>query len=392
MTGCRTKSNEVNTSATTINISESNLFKNLSNIITDIEYIPLASDSTQSYLSEFKKVLIKNDKIFFLQGNEMPDNSVMAFDINDGRFLFNIYSPGEGPGRVYTSSDIYVNSDNDEIELLDQLQQKILIFDKFGKFKREVTGLPAMYSQFTKLRNSNYLFYTGNFPIGQNHKLHITDVNLNIINSYFDYEDFHQTLIISNQDNFSASSNSGYFLFHEIMNDIVYEACDNNVSPKYFIDFGNLWVKDDVISQLRRKVSRAVTKKELLNNSSHVFSIVTTAENDKYFFFTYFYKNKLYWNFYDKNKKNLFSSSEIENDIDKGVVGEMKFWPMTIYNNNLIFILEAPDILANLKDIADKEGVDVEALPNKFPGNKYYQLSKKLKFYNNPVIAIAYLK
>ncbi len=97
---------------------------NLSDIASDIEYIPLQTIGN-SLISRVDKVILTQDKIYL---NNRGDE-IMCFD-KRGNFLFKLLKSGRGPGEYTFITDFDISSDNKTLILLSN--NRILIYNDNG--------------------------------------------------------------------------------------------------------------------------------------------------------------------------------------------------------------------------------------------------------------------
>ncbi len=119
-------------------------------IIDSIYIVPLETTS-ESLVGAANKVFISDDTLYIL--DLMKGKCLKRFSM-DGRYIDQIGALGNGPGEYIEPTDVFVD---DEVTILDQFQDKILVFDKKGNFKYE-KHLPFIALQIGKLDSLNYLF------------------------------------------------------------------------------------------------------------------------------------------------------------------------------------------------------------------------------------------
>ncbi len=80
-------------------------------------------------------ISVNNDTIYIF--DVWYTKSLFSYTSN-GKFINKISRIGRGPGEYTTPTDFFRNATNGEISILDWTTRKILTYDKFGNFTREV--------------------------------------------------------------------------------------------------------------------------------------------------------------------------------------------------------------------------------------------------------------
>jgi hypothetical protein len=106
---------------------------NISEITTDIRYIPLETNEN-SLIRTIDKVIIR-DKCFFLQSNS---THVMCYDFK-GNFLYKLDRTGRGPGEYLSIYDFDISANGKTLVILSK--SKIILYKNTGsmfEFKSEI--------------------------------------------------------------------------------------------------------------------------------------------------------------------------------------------------------------------------------------------------------------
>jgi hypothetical protein len=115
------------------------IVKKLSEIATNVEYIPLQTTES-SLISRFVLKIVSIDKRIYIM-NSGVGGEILCFDI-DGKFLFKINKTGRGPDEFLSITDFDVSSDNKFLTILSVLNHKLLIYgisDTCFTFQRSIT-------------------------------------------------------------------------------------------------------------------------------------------------------------------------------------------------------------------------------------------------------------
>lgn len=357
----------------------------LSNLFEEIDYIPLASDSKISLISQPAKVVLNNTSIYILDKNI---GNVMCFDRN-GVLGFTIRPPQHGPEQMVTLSDMEI-SHQGKVLLLDHYAKKLNIYDSEGKFQ-EQKDLPVPAAQLAMINENQYFFFTNNFPTELPNKVfHV--IENEVVNSFLPKLEFDQFFILLNRKQFSDPNKQKQRLFNPILNDTLYEVSSKGMFPKYHLDLQGYWIKDEILNRLADQPTSDNSKQLVRSRNDQVHLIPCFGQNKNFLYFTYWYEKNHYWNFYDKKSEEVYTFGNRINDIDQGLVGQNAIWPLGIYEDQLYFLIQAGDILADLNYKAEQSGQTLEGLMDTYPDNAYIQLGRDLEEYDNPVVAIATLK
>ncbi len=103
------------------------IIKNLSEIATNVEYIPLQTSQNALIGSNIQK-FISIGKRFYIETSGGLGSVIMCFDI-DGKFLFKLQNRGRGPEEYSFITDFAVSSDNKILTILSSLNRKLLVYE-----------------------------------------------------------------------------------------------------------------------------------------------------------------------------------------------------------------------------------------------------------------------
>ena len=233
---------ESTTSSIRINISEIPQKEiKIQDITSDFSIIPLET-SDRSLIQYIKKIAIHNDKILILD-NQRPMFAV--FDRN-GKFIKNIGQIGNGPGEFYYPSDFIIDEKLKQIELLDGLRNRILIYDLEGNFIKRIS-LDIRGDYFAKFSDGSYIVYTNmrsskELPF----KLVRIDNNGRLISKELKYSS--QTYQTTNTPFVKTGFDS--YIFSEHPCDTIFKITNNKIIPLKNIDIG----KNGIPFKYRRNI------------------------------------------------------------------------------------------------------------------------------------------
>ncbi|TKG94475.1 6-bladed beta-propeller [Puteibacter caeruleilacunae] len=154
------------------------------NLITDIEYIPLSSKGDH-FIGEVCRVIFKNNMFYIF--DFLVNNSVMVFN-DSGGFEYEISKTGNGPGEYVSVSDFEVD-DSGNIYMMDAGGQKMICYSDRGQsFK--VIRLPKFFIEFAFAKNNKMVAYRPFSSSGLEDCYGIVDLNENKYETIFPLRDF----------------------------------------------------------------------------------------------------------------------------------------------------------------------------------------------------------
>ena len=115
----------------------------------DVEYIAL--ETNDDFINQ--GVVMDIGEKFMIVRNRIDDGDIFLYERN-GKALRKINRKGQGPEEYIRISDITVDENTEEIFVHSRFQQKIFVYDLFGKYKRGFKykeNLEAMY--YTEMFN-----------------------------------------------------------------------------------------------------------------------------------------------------------------------------------------------------------------------------------------------
>lgn len=272
-------------------------FSDKVDFILDISFIPLEF-CEDCIIGDISKVLKVEDG--FVVSDK--DISGQVFKFNDkGDFQFRIGDKGEGMGNYVLPFDISLVPGTNKIAVLDQNQRKILYYSLFdGSFIEELPiNFQAKSLHFisaTKIA----MHFDGLFLGNERDSLAgILDLEKEqfIFKGVLDFAKTDQNITAGD---FYISSEG--LLFSKSLNDTIYEVLENEFVPKYFVDFAERAVSDEIkILPLMDMRMRMMQEIPFYHNGNFI-------ENENFLFFLWWgeeeFENMSVWN---KSTKELLN-------------------------------------------------------------------------------------
>ncbi|MCX6225015.1 MAG: 6-bladed beta-propeller [Bacteroidia bacterium] len=360
---------------------------NLSEIVDDIEYIPLETKK-ECLIGEVDAVRIFKDQIFLISHRQ-----VFKFNKN-GQFICKIGSGGQGPGEFVKPIDIQIDEGNNSIFVLDQAIRKIHEYSTDGEYRRSIAiPIPGDPWQILCFENSILIFNQVMPPIET--QLYRINQKGEVICRYPVMSELKGSSQFGySMDYASFMKGPAFFDFTSAWNDTLYRIYKNDhLEPLFIVDFGKfkypLAGKPEPANQFMKK--------------EFVYQYWRTLTNRNLFFY-YGYKDDDRIAVFERSTgKPLFNGSinskvdrrsyddlneGIRNDIDGGRNISTITQFMFTNGKELVRAIDAMDLIESMN--TRKSG---ELNPQYAQKRKaFMELAKGLKEDDNPVIQILHLK
>jgi hypothetical protein len=125
--------------------------------ISGIDVIPLET-TDESLMKECYRMVYSHQRYYIY---DQQQRTIFTFD-SLGRFLFSTLPlRGQGPEEYITMTDFSINPETGNMEILDPLKLKIKVYDKDGKFVKniDISNVSYPIGRYISLSNDLYLFY-----------------------------------------------------------------------------------------------------------------------------------------------------------------------------------------------------------------------------------------
>ena len=272
-------------------------FSNQPDFIRDTTLIPLEF-CDDCIIGDITKVLKSEDG--FVISDKRISGQVLKFS-DKGDFQFKIGDKGDGLGNYVLPFDISLVPGTDKIAVLDQNQRKILFYSLAnGSFIEELPiNFQAKSLHFISEKRIA-IHFDGQFS--GNERDSLAGI-LDLEKEQFVFKgvlDFAKTDQNKTAGDFYISSEG--LLFSKSLNDTIYEVFENEFVPKYFLDFSERAVSDEIkvlpLMDMRMRMMQAIP---FYHNGNFI-------ENANYLFFLWWgedeFENFSVW---DKRSKELLN-------------------------------------------------------------------------------------
>ncbi len=217
------------------------------------------------------------DKFFLFDKNY---SALKAFS-DDGKFLYNIGTIGQGPGEFTRLYDVDYIKEDSVFFLYCMNEHSLLTFRPNGKFVKKY-DVPLFGYYFARNNNKNYYYINYNTSEHNNSSnIVITDDANDILHTYLPYNNKKKSSLFS-FSGFLTKNNESNILTANAFADTVYEINKEGIYPKYFLNFG----KDNCPPEAKEhdKMAKILATCTYLN--------ATFFESQKAIFFTLTRKGK----------------------------------------------------------------------------------------------------
>lgn len=357
----------------------------MSDYFTGIEYVPLIPPEDK-YIGRVRKIVKQDSLIAFF---DRARNSIWIF-AETGEYINEVRIPiGRGPGEVEHLNDIILTSDYN-IHALGSF--KIVSYDLEGNFLDEIDFDFFIYKLAYDENIDTFIGYTANHLNEQlrsehsGHNLFWINSEGEIIKSAVPIPRGREHMGAEVPNKFPVFNNK--ISFFPRLADTVYTINNGEVAPRYYLDFGDHSITDELFELRYQYSSSKFEWSEFQRNEifgeDYVGLISEFYESDVFIYFS-FNTGDRHSIIIDKADNNFsIAKGRIINDIDYG--------PATFYNflldGKFYTVLYPHEIKERLEYLERNE-------PDKFNSERVEELkelSELLQSTDNPVLKISSLK
>lgn len=309
--------------------------------------IPLETKE-DNILKEFL-LLRANYKGFFILDKEKND-AIHHFDM-EGNYLGRILEVGKGPEMLPNINDFIATDQGLEILIGKGDQSEIWVFDHELSLAQKI-ALDYLAFTFSKLPNGNYALCGGyNKPIVM-HRLVISDPEGNIVEELLPNE-YSNDLLPVGEHNFNTA-NSGLF-YHEFYNPTLYELKGDGLTPRYELDMGKNRIPDEYWDLDWMQGFELISKNGFAF-PSHFFETEERA----------FFGVNVQANMQLANHQLVLDkkTGDMKRRITSNENNPVFFQLAGLFDEQLIFIAQAKDVMTYEPKAMEKQGLSIEAQDN----------------------------
>ncbi|TKG94936.1 6-bladed beta-propeller [Puteibacter caeruleilacunae] len=348
---------------------------NLSDIASDIEYIPLELKGDK-YLKKCVKVEFTESYIF------VCDYEKLFQFTRDGKFIRQVGCIGRGPGEYTGAIEFAANEVADLIML--QCDYGFYRYDMFGNFKGDIKGLRTLCYI---IKDDKEVAYYKKSHINQLENLVVADLDMNSLHSFRNNSPRPETKSVFGIAPLYTFNNSLFFKEH--YNDTVFEVQEDRLIPHMLLNESSLLFPKDfelkggggvasLIKQMN-KVKNKINPHHMFESTNEVLISYIRGINPR--------EQTRINILFDKRSKQgvVLKDGHFINDIDGGD----NFWPNKLYKDTLMIKgVEALKLMAYVASDAFKNSTP------KYPEKKkaLEKLANGLSENDNPVLMLVRLR
>ncbi|MDY0201426.1 MAG: 6-bladed beta-propeller [Tenuifilaceae bacterium] len=345
-------------------------FLNLSDIATEVEYIPL---ETGNDIMIGRNPVVYATKDFILI---FTFRQILQFNREDGAFVREIGQIGNGP-EEYTRATLLTPVEEGTQTIFALTNNKRISYSFDGKYKGSIL-LNSDVADVVKISTNYFAGYHPNFTGNESVKVSLYDSLGNVLSKFRNHS------IAPNEENainvwnphgwFYKFNNQTYFA--ELFNDTLYSINSNQLKARYLFNLGRyspLYKKQNTID---------FASKESANH----FLFNSIFESERYLFYTFRYRRQVITAAYDKATQAIRFSTPDDAKTIGGIVNDVhNLFPFTLSsitsNDELIGLIDAHKIVQWLSENKLEYVLSPQILNLK-------QISES----DNPLVVIAKLK
>jgi len=315
------------------------LITNLSDIATDVEYLPLQKTDS-AVIGGIRDIKIIGDRIFIDSGND-----IFCFD-NTGRFLFNLDKKGRGPGEYPFLEKSGINSTGDILF--------VLYMDDLLIYKINQDGFSYMKTLSLRPKANSGVSLPSNlmFIPGQN----------DILLSYYAYGDEQFRNIVINLDGDTLKTRANFYKYNsqikgggisyaninylfggnlytkEMQSDTIFTVDESlKITPYFILNCGGQQpTPEDFEEFLNQDISVIWYSAPFEDN----LTIRKIIESGRYMMYGYNYQKTAYYELYDKKSNKKFSVNPETFFVDD-ISGGINFEPIKSIDDRLCSWIDA---------------------------------------------------
>ncbi len=310
-----------------ININPNLLHKNLklSDVFDTIRYLELETSKT-SILGIVQKMKVSNSRYFFLTG--FSNERIVIFGKENGNHILTIDENGRGPGEYVRAIDLYVDPDDQYIDVFSRGLQKLIRYDREGRYLHE-KNIGVYLNSFTWY-NQNLVLYASRGP---SKKLIIETEGK--LTELIDLDEYN----IGDINNFSSYNHN--LSFGRSIDNHIYKIDNNEAQIKYNLNFGKYQIPEGFHQKNYDKLYGFSTQK--LYKENYAYNIFSFYESADFLILTIAHKNAMHLLIYSKETGRIQIADDFINDINNLTAVfkiNREMIPYALDKDELIFIIE----------------------------------------------------
>lgn len=330
-------------------------------------------------IGNIKKLYVQQDKMIFLTAS--GKKRVHIYDTVT-KNITSIAEKGRGPKQIASFRDFYVI--NDSIYILDFIKKRLKIFSLSGNLIEDIL-IPDYCDGFYPLKKNQFILYKKvPYQDYEEFKINILQKNgqsFETKNQFIPVKEFEAERDFRQLTTFYKLNDTSCYT-HAFSNTI-YNVYPNKIIPRYILDFNNKLIPKDIYNDEHLNLREFGLKCKF---SDFVWNINCVLESNSKLSFTFWYKEKVYLNVYDKNSQEISTFNLFHDDIFSSFrnceISE-QFKPIYITDDAFYFLVEPFYLLDRLRDIKENNPDHWLTIQNT---TFYKNIINKLQPTGNPLI------
>lgn len=240
--------------------------------------LPLETNDS-SLIGNTQRIYKAEDNLFILNAYF---NKIVIYN-KDGKFINSIHNKGNGPKEYIDLGDICVDNRNKELIVLCTRPSKLQFYSYEGKFLREKDLGDNYYAHIGT--DGKYIYLHDGSNINQSKEIAIYDRELNHLGDTLEYANTFKNNEIGTVNHFGSGhcmTQDSSIHFTKEFDNIIYEAKNGKVYPKYILDFKEHTLPIDLLDSQMKPFEFL----ELCSDKKYVISIRNIVESPEYLLFT----------------------------------------------------------------------------------------------------------
>jgi hypothetical protein len=343
-----------------------------SEVYENILYIPLET-TDQSIIPEVRETRISKHGIVIMSAGMDLQRTFFIFDRN-GKFITKISRPTEGREKIIGVFDFQIYEGN--LEVLDRVQGKIMVFDILTDELIESINIPQDIEHFEKIDDTYILASMYSKADTTAHELFLKK-GLSLVGLDFSTPAQAKHLPVQISP-FSPIAFNRSYLYYQLYSQSIHSVNKNGIELKYEVDMSEILPENRI---LLNSIEDMGERLKLFNDPKYSCGIRLAAESRNTLMCMFPYNKKNYYLFYKKRDNENYLIHFDRNNSDDIYSGYLPTLARGMTSENeLVFIVQPPD----LKDF--EGGILSE------PSESYKSLIDSLNYTDNPVIVLAKLR
>ncbi len=303
--------------------------------------------------------------------DKVMTRSLYAFN-QDGSFVTQIGSTGNGPGEYINPFKYSVNEHDNTLSVVDIEQQKMIVYSLDDFHFVSEKKMPFHSDDVEQLPDGNYVWYNKLVSDKFDSYAFITDKEFNVKKSFLPIEFSSGYALGANRKLYKCGDEISLYT---PFNPVIYRVSSDSIYAAFQLKFGEKILPP--IDFLKEKSANNKNYIPALLESPYV-AYYNVYENDQSLCIPYYVDKTLHFGFYDK-RKNVsysFSQSRLQSELQVGAFSS----PIGITQNGSFISLLRPGLLLQLQE----EGYEING--------ELQQLLKESVEDDNPILLIFSLK